>query len=245
MQVKAAENRGAQQPVKVDKGKLKNVFLDAGGVILDERMYESTVAEIITEIIGSYNPWYTRAHYRADAEDAVHRFVPQVYKYILWKNIAEINRYADALLSLSEMLTSNKPPLILMEGLAETVDLLSKEFRLGILGQYGAELTDLLDSEGMLGSFAFHNSQDEFSITKPDPRYFESVLDKAGVTPDSSIMVGDRIDKDIVPAKMIGMSTIRMRTGLHRNQRPRTPDEEPDFEIGGITGLLEVLYENC
>jgi ribonucleotide monophosphatase NagD (HAD superfamily) len=38
-------------------------------------------------------------------------------------------------------------------------------------------------------------------------------------------MVWDRIDKDIIPAKMVGMKTVRIRTGIHKTQEARTPEE--------------------
>jgi putative hydrolase of the HAD superfamily len=47
-------------------------------------------------------------------------------------------------------------------------------------------------------------------------------------------MIGDRIDKDIIPAKIVSMKTIRVRTGIHKNQEPRTPDEIPDLTVNKI-----------
>jgi ribonucleotide monophosphatase NagD (HAD superfamily) len=47
-------------------------------------------------------------------------------------------------------------------------------------------------------------------------------------------MVGDRIDKDIIPAKMVGMKTIRVKTGIHKNQKPRIPEEIPDLTVNEI-----------
>ena len=47
-------------------------------------------------------------------------------------------------------------------------------------------------------------------------------------------MVGDRIDKDIIPAKMVGMKTIRVKTGIHKNQEPRIPNEIPDLTVNKI-----------
>ena len=47
-------------------------------------------------------------------------------------------------------------------------------------------------------------------------------------------MVGDRIDKDIIPAKMVGMKTIRIKTGIHKNQEPRIPKEIPDKTVEKI-----------
>ena len=51
-------------------------------------------------------------------------------------------------------------------------------------------------------------------------------------------MVGDRIDNDIVPAKLLGMSTVLMRTGRHIDQQPRSVDEIPDVSISADAGGL-------
>jgi ribonucleotide monophosphatase NagD (HAD superfamily) len=54
-------------------------------------------------------------------------------------------------------------------------------------------------------------------------------------------MVGDRIDKDIIPAKQLGMKTIRVRWGLHRNQNPRSDEEHPDIELNSVVGLAKSI----
>ncbi|MBU1319069.1 MAG: HAD hydrolase-like protein [candidate division Zixibacteria bacterium] len=55
--------------------------------------------------------------------------------------------------------------------------------------------------------------------------------------------VGDRIDKDIVPARLLRMKTVLVRGGLHRHQQPRIPYETPDIELHGITGLANAIME--
>lgn len=49
---------------------------------------------------------------------------------------------------------------------------------------------------------------DEIGISKPHPRFFAAALEKAGATPERSLMVGDRIDNDLEPAASIGMQAI-------------------------------------
>ena len=60
---------------------------------------------------------------------------------------------------------------------------------------------------------------------KPDPRAFLAAAEALGVAPAECIMVGDRIDNDIAPAKALGMATIQFRSGRHRRQRPRSAAE--------------------
>jgi len=64
-----------------------------------------------------------------------------------------------------------------------------------------------------------------------------------GVDPKECILVGDRIDNDIIPAKQLGMKTILVRVGLHRYQQPRIPFEIPDAELDGVTGLAAAVQE--
>ena len=220
---------------------IRNLFLDAGGIILDETEHEKLHCEIITGIIKKYKPDYSPENYWLDAKIAVEIYVPSVYTYILWKNINEIGEYTKSLAELKDKVSKNKPELRLSHGIKEILKKLFDKYKIGILGQYGTDLKNLLKIESLDRYFTFLNTQEEFGITKPDPRYFLLVLEKANVNPEDSIMVGDRIDKDIIPAKMIGMKTVLVRTGLHKGQIPRTFEEYPDLEINNLHDLITVL----
>ena len=220
---------------------IKNVFLDAGGVILDEHEYESACATAITNILSSFSSTYSQEQYWIDVSEAVVRFVPSVYNYVIWKNVQDHSRYQDAVSEFRRLRTEFCRSLSLMEGIEDILPKLARRFRVGILGQYGPELRDLLSDRGLIEFFTFAYTQDEFLLTKPDPRYFEQVLKRAGAVAQESLMVGDRIDKDIIPAKTICMNTIRIVGGIHSNQKPRTPEEEPDIELTSIKELPKAL----
>jgi putative hydrolase of the HAD superfamily len=57
------------------------------------------------------------------------------------------------------------------------------------------------------------------------------------VAPAETIMVGDRIDSDVAPARALGMAAIQFRVGRHRRQRPRSPAEEPDAVVTDVREL--------
>ena len=57
-------------------------------------------------------------------------------------------------------------------------------------------------------------------------------------------MIGDRIDKDIIPANVIGMKTIRLKTGIHKDQKPRIPIEIPNLEIDSFDEITEEMITN-
>ena len=81
-------------------------------------------------------------------------------------------------------------------------------------------------------------------FSKPDPRAFQAAAEALGVTPADCIMVGDRIDNDIAPAKALGMAAILLRGGRHRRQRPRSPAEEPDAVVTDVLEL-EAAIDDC
>ena len=63
------------------------------------------------------------------------------------------------------------------------------------------------------------------------------------VPPAECILVGDRIDADIAPAKAAGMATIQFRSGRWRRQRPRSAAETPDAVVTDVAELEVALME--
>lgn len=57
------------------------------------------------------------------------------------------------------------------------------------------------------------------------------------------ILVGDRIDADIAPAKAAGMATIQFRSGRWRRQRPRSEAETPDAVVTDVADLEVAILE--
>ena len=221
---------------------ITTILLDAGGVILDETAHEKEHARIISAIIAESHPGYTIDNYWRDAEEAVQSFCPEVYQYVLWKNLQpDRELFEKAREHHLAQWKTNRPPLIMMAGLADEIMMIGRHFDIGLAGQYGRDILDLLEREGVLGRFKYRVTQDDFAITKPDPRYYEQICERIGVAPSSCIMVGDRIDKDIIPAKKLGMETIRIRGGLHKNQQPRIPFEIPDMTLDSVTGLAAAV----
>ena len=63
----------------------------------------------------------------------------------------------------------------------------------------------------------------------------------ADLPPSACILVGDRLDKDIAPAKAAGMATIQFRSGRYRKQRPRSEAETPDAVVTDVRELEEAI----
>jgi FMN phosphatase YigB (HAD superfamily) len=112
-----------------------------------------------------------------------------------------------------------------------------RELRLGIVANQPQVARERLARAGVGDLFEYQGLSGLTGFSKPDPRAFQAAAQALGMTPADCVMVGDRIDNDIVPAKALGMATILLRGGRHRRQRPRTPEEEPDAVV---TDVLEL-----
>ena len=63
------------------------------------------------------------------------------------------------------------------------------------------------------------------------------------VPPAECIFVGDRLDRDIAPARARGMATIQFRTGRWRKQRPRDESETPDVVVSDVAELETAIHD--
>ena len=56
-------------------------------------------------------------------------------------------------------------------------------------------------------------TSDDWRVTKPDPGFFEKVIEVSPVSPGETLYVGDRLDNDIVPAARLGLRTALINRG--------------------------------
>ena len=78
-------------------------------------------------------------------------------------------------------------------------------------------------------------------VKKPNPAIFRLALEQAQCEPHQVVMIGDRIDNDIRPAKLLGWKTIRLLQEFARVQRPRNLEEEPDFTVNNLREIIAIL----
>lgn len=218
------------------------VFLDAGGVLLDEAELEAFICRAVCELLEESGCRCTEADYWDDTAEAILRYCPMTPRYVLWKRCGrDMARYEALKARYGGVLRQGRPPLKLYGAMRTEVPALAERFQVAYAGQYGADLYGLLAEHGLAKYFMNRLSQDDFSITKPDPRYIAQIAARTGVDTEACIMVGDRIDKDVIPGKQNGMATVFVRTGIYRVQTPRIPEETPDLTLDGLEGLGEAV----
>jgi putative hydrolase of the HAD superfamily len=220
------------------------VLLDAGGVILDEQKYEEETKELLFKIINSEIGNYSFEKLDTDINESINVFAPHNRQYVIWKYC---NNNIDSFYYLWKKFKTEwnklEHDLVLMKGISGEIKMLSRKYSIILAGQYGQNIIELLKENNILQYFSNTLNQDNFSITKPDPRYFEQICKQSLIHPVDCIMVGDRIDKDILPAKQNNMGTVFIKSGIYKNQTARTPDEIPDVILDSVIGLSNRIEE--
>lgn len=118
---------------------------------------------------------------------------------------------------------------------------LHEKYKIGVIANqmYGTE--ERLEAFGIRRFINVVVASAEEGVEKPDRRIFEIAFERAGCSPEEAVMIGDRIDNDILPAKKLGMKTIWMKQGFGRFWKISSDEEKPDYEAACLTDLLDLL----
>ncbi|HEX8325681.1 MAG TPA: HAD family hydrolase [Tepidisphaeraceae bacterium] len=128
---------------------------------------------------------------------------------------------------------------------ADLLRSLQGRYQLGVIANQSAGTIERLAQRNLGGYIDLVIGSAEAGVRKPDPAIFQLALDRAGCRPDESVMVGDRIDNDIRPAKALGMKTIHVRQGGSGRQRPRSAEETADATVDSIADVATLFGRNA
>ena len=121
------------------------------------------------------------------------------------------------------------------------LEILSKKYKLGIIANQSLGTKDRLDNWNIGKYFDVVVASAEAGCAKPDLKIFNLALEQAGCKPNEAVMIGDRLDNDIAPAKQLGMKTVWVRQGFAKYQSVKNIEEQPDYIINSIAEVLDIL----
>jgi HAD superfamily hydrolase (TIGR01509 family) len=81
-------------------------------------------------------------------------------------------------------------------------------------------------------------SSDGVGVRKPDPAFFERLVELAGVEPGELAYVGDRVDNDVLPALAVGLVAVHVRRGPWGMLRPTPPGALAVGSLAEVPALL-------
>src|SRR5881296_648618 len=98
---------------------------------------------------------------------------------------------------------------------------------------------EIPDCAGMMAAVeAVTGATVEVIVGKPSPIILEAALARLGVPARDAVVVGDRIETDIVMGKRLGLGTVLVLSGVTRADDPRVAEIAPDLVLPSIRDLI-------
>lgn len=132
---------------------------------------------------------------------------------------------------------------ILYQDTARSLELLSTKFKIGIIANQELGTKERLQKYGILKYIDLVIASAEEGVSKPDRRIFEIALQRSKCKPSEAVMIGDRIDNDIVPAKLLGMHTIWIKQGFGQYWNVQGENQNPDYIVKGLEEICNYLLQ--
>jgi HAD superfamily hydrolase (TIGR01549 family) len=224
-------------------GRFEAVLFDVGGPLNTEVEHERLVDADIVAALADAGFVVTAERYREAVEFAVHSFAPNAHPAIIWHAVGGERTLAEAVFAdFQERAHRREIPFELREGMADLLAWLhARGMKLGLAANQPHATLHVLERHGIGRYFHHREVSGTHGFHKPDVRLFLRACEDLGVAPEATVMVGDRIDNDIYPARLLGMRTVLLRTGRHIAQQPRSQYEVPDMEVRSALELRHAL----
>lgn len=201
---------------------IKWLFFDIGSTLVDEHIvYEDRMRKMAEAAGVTYNDVYNAAlefykqNKRGDLETAKLLGV----KIPSWNFEYEI-LYSDTV---------------------KCLEILSGKYKIGVIANQQLGTKQRLEYYGLSQYIDLVVASAEEGVSKPDKRIFEIALNKSGCKAENSVMIGDRIDNDIVPANLLDMYTVWIRQGFGQYWSIKTEIERPDCIVNSLNELCQIL----
>lgn len=125
----------------------------------------------------------------------------------------------------------------LYEGVPQLLESLSKKYKIGIIANQSPGSKERLQEYGILQYINLVVASAEEGVAKPDLKIFELALERSGCLPEHAVMVGDRIDNDIVPARKMGMHTVWVKQGYGKYWEVQQEEEMSEIQVESIVEI--------
>lgn len=130
---------------------------------------------------------------------------------------------------------------ILYSDTVSCLENLSEKYKIGVIANQSPGTRTRLQQHGILPYIDLVIASAEEGVAKPDKRIFEIALQRSNCRPENAMMIGDRIDNDIVPAKLLGMHTIWIKQGFGKYWTIKNETERADFVVENLMEICDIL----
>ena len=223
------------------------IFFDLGQTLIDEWDYIAYFDQKFLELLNGFGARIDQRNYQAIRDSIIRD------RKIGHGSVKELVIEVCKLLSppgYEKVIASRLEPHIrqgrrdlfkFFDDAEQTLKALSKYCEMGIIANQSQDVAELIQKGGFGKFFKVQTISSSVKLKKPDSKIFELALREAGQNAEDCIMVGDRLDTDICPANMLGMTTIRTTNSLFALQVPSKVCEHPTYTVAHLSEIPEIL----
>lgn len=114
-------------------------------------------------------------------------------------------------------------------------ELYNKGYKLGVISNGDLnQQTDKLKRTGIYKFFEIITTSSEYDYSKPNPKLYEAIIRRFNIDKKEMIMIGDQVEKDIIPCLSIGIDAI----WLNRKEKE---NKENVKEIKSLKDIFKIL----
>jgi 4-nitrophenyl phosphatase len=93
----------------------------------------------------------------------------------------------------------------------------------------------------IVAALAAASGRQPIVIGKPETPMLEMAMLRMGVRPEETVMIGDRLDTDILAGERAGMPTVLVLTGVSTREDLAAAEALPDVVVSDLPSLVEAL----
>ena len=213
------------------------LFFDLGYTLINEDAAAMGRLDQVSDSLRHRGIEASPEELRASLEAASARFDPNPFRSLLLP-------FTDDEDVIAFVRSSGRYPKELESPYPQTRPLLERlaaRYKLGVIANQPPGTSERLKRYGLAHYFDVCVSSGDVGVSKPDHAIFRMALEQSGCAPAEAVMIGDRLDNDVRPAKALGFQTVRVLQGPARLQQPRDNAETPDATVADLDGLAELL----
>lgn len=224
---------------------LRAILLDLGGPVLNEDAEYEAWARFLRGALSAEGIAVPEPEFSREVHTGIARCDPNPYLSAAWAFVRpDVGRFRRIQIAFREHRRAFGADLRGVEvrpEAREVIPALGERFLLALAANQPQAVLSLLEKAGLLDHFSWRYVSEGMGVAKPSPLFFRMILDGLGVSADEAVMVGDRVDFDVHPAKLMGMKTVRVLVGPYAGQEPVSPFHVPDRTISTLSDLSPAL----
>lgn len=211
------------------------VFFDIGGVMYDDGVYARSWKAALRESGALFTDEEFEAEYTAARAAQSGSFRRRLTRRFLGSD--------DDLPAVEARAAKHwaYPATALFPDVVPCLEELEGRYRLGVIANQPSSVRAAMERDGLTRFFEVWGVSDDLGLQKPDPKLFSQVLYTAGVSPARTVMIGDRLDYDVRPAKAAGMRAVWVLRGEAPDEPTPAQLAQPDASVHDLADVPDML----